>query len=68
MYEIVGKTREGRPLLTIENQANGIGDPRNINERWPPLVRWAPRADARDFFPALAVLVGPVQNISSPYT
>jgi hypothetical protein len=31
------------------------------------LVRWACRASTRDFFPALAALVGPVQNIfSSP--
>ncbi len=33
------------------------------------LVRWACRASTRDFFPALAGLVGPVQNtFSSPFT
>jgi hypothetical protein len=33
------------------------------------LVHWARRAGARDFYSALADLVGPVQNIfSSPYT
>ncbi len=35
----------------------------------PWLVRWACCAGTRDFCPALAALVGPVQNIfSSPYT
>jgi hypothetical protein len=33
------------------------------------LVRWARRADTRDFFPSLADLVSPGQNIfCSPYT
>ncbi len=31
------------------------------------LVRWARHAGTRDFYPALAALVSPVQNIS-PYT
>jgi hypothetical protein len=35
----------------------------------PWLVRWARGAGTRDFSPALAALVGPVQNIFlSPYT
>jgi hypothetical protein len=35
----------------------------------PWLVRWACRAGTRDFYSALAALVGPVQNIfSPPYT
>jgi hypothetical protein len=33
----------------------------------PWLVRWAFRAGTRDFRPALAALVGPVQNIFSQY-
>jgi hypothetical protein len=32
----------------------------------PWLVRWARRAGTRDFYPALAALVSPVQNIFSP--
>jgi hypothetical protein len=31
------------------------------------LVRWARRAGTRDFYPALAALVGPVQNIFFPH-
>jgi hypothetical protein len=35
----------------------------------PWLIPWAPRANTRDFCPALAALVGPEQNIVvSPYT
>ncbi len=33
----------------------------------PWLVRWACRADSRDFYSALAALVGPVQNIFFPH-
>ncbi len=32
----------------------------------PWLVRWACRAGTRDFCPALAALVGPVQNMFFP--
>jgi hypothetical protein len=39
-----------------------------MKEVHPWLVRWARGAGTRDFCPALAALVGPVQNIFvSPY-
>jgi hypothetical protein len=34
-----------------------------MNGVFPWLVRWARHADTRDFYPALAALVSPVQNI-----
>jgi hypothetical protein len=33
----------------------------------PWLVRWARRVATRDFYPALAALVSPVQNIFFPH-
>jgi hypothetical protein len=42
------ETREGWPLLTVETEVNG--DSKSTNE------------GTRDFCPALAALVGPVQN------
>ncbi len=56
------ETREGWPLPTVETQVNG--DSESTNESNPPrLVRWARCAGSRYFSSALAVLVGPVQNI-----
>jgi hypothetical protein len=56
------KTREGWPLLTVETEVNR--NSKSTNERGPSLVvRWACRAGARDFYPALTTLVSPVQNI-----
>jgi hypothetical protein len=56
------ETREGWPLLTIETEANG--DSRvQMKGVLPWLVRWAGHAGTSDFSPALAALVGPVQNI-----
>jgi hypothetical protein len=34
-----------------------------LKEVFPWLVRWARSAGTRDFYPALAALVNPVQNI-----
>jgi len=60
------KTKEVWPLPTVDTEANG--DSRSTCERGP--FYWlVHRAGARDFGPALAALVGPVQNIfSSPNT
>ncbi len=50
------ETREGWPLLIVENEANR--DYKSTNERGPSLVgSLARRAGTRDFYPALAVLV-----------
>jgi hypothetical protein len=61
-------TREGLPLLTVENEVDG--DSKSTNERGPSLVIFsARRVGTRNFCPALAALVGPVQNnFSSLYT
>ncbi len=62
--EVFRETREGWPLLTVENEANG-----DSRSTWykkgvlSGLVRWSCRAVARAFCPALAALVGSVQNI-----
>jgi hypothetical protein len=54
--------REGWPLLTVETEANG--DSKSTNEQGLPwLVRCAHRAGTRDFCPALAALVAPVQKV-----
>ncbi len=54
--------REGRPLTTVETEANG--DSRSTYERgW--LVYWARSAGTNDVCHALAALVGPVQSIFS---
>ncbi len=54
------ETREGWPKLTVETEANG--DSRSTYERGPSLVVRC-RYNTRDCWPALAALVGPVQNI-----
>jgi hypothetical protein len=51
---------EGRPLLTVETEANGAHVV-HMKRILPWLVRWARCAVTRDFCPALAFLVGPVQ-------
>jgi hypothetical protein len=52
------ETREGRPLLTVETEANGVS---RIYKRDPSLVGSLARcAGTRDFCSALAFLVGPV--------
>jgi hypothetical protein len=51
---------EGWPLLTLETEANGDSESTNKKGFF---LRWVPRAGTRDFCPALAALVGPVQNI-----
>ncbi len=54
--------REGWPLLTVETEV--IGTQRvQLKRVLPWVVHWACRAVTRDFCSALAVLVGPVQNI-----
>ncbi len=62
------KTREEWPLLTVATEVNG--DSNSTNERGPSLVGSLGRsAGNRDFYPALAALVSPVQEkFSSPYT
>jgi hypothetical protein len=51
------------PLLTVETEVNGVSAG-STNERVLPwLVRWACRAGTRDFCPALAALVSPIQDI-----
>ncbi len=61
------ETREGWPLLTVETEANGDSMSTRV---LPWLVRWARRAGTRYVCPALAALVGHIQNtfFSSPYT
>ncbi len=55
-------TREGWSLLTVEIETNG--DSLSTYEWGPSRVGlWARRAGTRDFFPALAALENPVQNI-----
>ncbi len=50
------------PLLTVETETNG--NLWSTNEGVLPwLVRCAHRAGKRDFYPALAALVSPVENI-----
>ncbi len=65
------ETGEGEPLLTIETEVNG--DSKSTIEigklDFPLWVRCTCRAVTRDFYSALAALVGPVQYIfSSLYT
>jgi hypothetical protein len=51
-------SREGWPLLTVENEVNG--DSRvQMKGVIPMLVPWACSAGTRDFCSALAALVGP---------
>jgi hypothetical protein len=51
----------GWPLLTVENEALGIGDSKSTNERGPSLVgSLGPSWPAQEI---LAALVGPVQSI-----
>jgi hypothetical protein len=62
-------SREGWPLLTVENEVNG--DSRVQMKGFIPyrLVPWACSAGTRDFCSVLTALVGPGQNIfSSPCT
>jgi hypothetical protein len=47
------------PLLTVETEGNG--DSQSTNERGPSLV--GSLGSLRDFCPALAALIGPVENI-----
>ncbi len=55
------ETGERLPLLTVETEVNG--DSKSTNYRVIPwLVRWTCRAGTRDFCPALAARVGPVQK------
>ncbi len=61
LYTVVFVTREARegcPLLTVETGVNGDSESTR-----PGLFRRACRASTRNFCPALAALVGPVQNI-----
>jgi hypothetical protein len=52
--------REGWPLLKLRK----IGTQRvQLKGILPRLVRWALHVGTREFCPALAALVGPVQNI-----
>jgi len=54
--------REGWHLPTVETELNG--DSKKTNERYPFLAgRWASRVGTRDFYSAVAALVGLVQNI-----
>jgi hypothetical protein len=63
IHVLTRDTREGKPMSTVENEANG--DSRSTYERVLPwlVVRWA--RHTRDFCPALVALVGPIQNIFS---
>jgi len=63
------ETREGWPLLSVETEANRDSSSTYERGSFLGLVRRAFRAGAKDFRPALATPVGPLQNIiSSPYT
>ncbi len=66
----LGETRGGWLRLNVETEANGdSGSTYSMKGVLPWLVRWVRGAGTRDFSPALAALVGPVQNIFlSPYT
>jgi hypothetical protein len=56
------ETREGRPLLTVETEANG--DSRSTYERDPSLFgSLGSLCRYKRFCPALAFLDGPEQNI-----
>jgi hypothetical protein len=59
-------TREGWPLLNVETEANMETHGVHMKGVLSWLVRWARRADTRDFCRALAALVGTVQNILFP--
>jgi hypothetical protein len=62
------ETREGWPLLTVENEVDG--DSKSTNERGPSLVSSLSsffRVGTRDFYPGLAALVGPVKYIFFPH-
>ncbi len=70
VHVLVKKTREEGPLLTVATEVK-MGTQRvQMKGVLPWLVCWARRAGTRDFYPALAALVSPIQNIlfSSPYT
>jgi hypothetical protein len=54
--------REGWPLLSVENEANGTQGV-HMKGVLPWLVHWARCAATRDFCPALDAQSGPVQNI-----
>jgi hypothetical protein len=58
-YIATKETKKGWPLLTVETEANGYSRSKGV---LPSLVCWARCASTRDFGPALAALVGPVQN------
>jgi hypothetical protein len=54
--------REGWPLLTVKMEVNG--DSKSTNERGPSLVgSLGSSCRTRDFYPVLAAVVSPVQNI-----
>jgi hypothetical protein len=63
---VIGReTKEGWPLLTVETEVNG--DSKRTNERGPSLVgslNCLVMPLPRDFYPALAALGGPVQDIN----
>ncbi len=61
----IRETREGWPSAhSLELRQMGT-EGVHMKGVLPWSVRWAPRAGIRDFGPALAALVGPVQNIFS---
>jgi hypothetical protein len=51
--------------MTIETEVDGCS--KSTNEGGPSLVRWVSRDGTRDFYPALAALVCPEQNIFFPH-
>ncbi len=61
------ETREGRPLLTVETDANR--DSKSANERRCPAMAgsFGSSCGYKRFSPALAALVGPVQNVFFPH-
>jgi hypothetical protein len=64
------KLESQEPLQTVETEVNGDSKSTvQLKGVLPWLVTWACRTGTRDFCPALAALVGPVQNIFFiPYT
>jgi hypothetical protein len=58
----IRETREGWPLLTVETEVNG--NSKSTNEKSPSLVgSLGSSCRSIGFYPALAALVSPVQNI-----